>query len=36
LRTLRELWKRYEPQIKTFLSWALSPDEAPPFQTPEK
>jgi len=36
VRALRELWKRYEPQIKTFLSWALSPDEAPPFQSKEK
>jgi uncharacterized Ntn-hydrolase superfamily protein len=36
LRTLRELWGRYEPQIKTFLFWALSPDEAPPFQSGEK
>jgi uncharacterized Ntn-hydrolase superfamily protein len=36
LGTLRELWKRYEPQIKTFLFWALSPDEAPPFQLREK
>ncbi len=36
LRTLRELWKRYEPQIKTFLSWALSPDEAPPFRSSDQ
>jgi uncharacterized Ntn-hydrolase superfamily protein len=36
VRTLRELWGRYEPQIKTFLFWALSPDEAPPFQSGEK
>jgi uncharacterized Ntn-hydrolase superfamily protein len=36
VRALRELWKRYEPQMKTFLSWALSPDETPPFQTAEK
>jgi uncharacterized Ntn-hydrolase superfamily protein len=36
VRALRELWRRYEPQIKTFLSWALSPDEAPPFKPGEK
>jgi uncharacterized Ntn-hydrolase superfamily protein len=36
LGTLRELWKRYEPQIKTFLTWALTPDEAPPFRSSEE
>ena len=29
---LRDLWKRYEPQIKNFRLWALNPDQAPPFQ----
>ena len=33
---LRELWRRYEPQIKTFIFWALSPNEAPPFKSEEK
>jgi len=28
---LRELWERYEPQMNTFLLWALSPDRVPPF-----
>jgi len=36
VRALRDLWARYEPQIKTFLLWALSPGEAPPFQPEEK
>ena len=36
VRTLRGLWGRYEPQIKTFLSWALRPDKAPPFPSEEK
>jgi len=38
LGTLRELWKRYEPQIKTFLFWALSPDEMPltPALSPQR
>ena len=35
VQTLRGLWERYEPQIKTFLLWALSPDEAPPYQSRE-
>jgi len=35
VRTLRGLWERYEPQIKTFLLWALSPDEAPPYPSRE-
>ncbi len=32
---LRELWKRYEPEMNTFFLWALSPDKAPPFQPPK-
>jgi uncharacterized Ntn-hydrolase superfamily protein len=36
VQALRGLWGRYEPQIKTFLMWALSPDEAPPFQSEQK
>jgi len=31
---LRDLWKRYEPQIDIFLIWALTPDKAPPFPLP--
>ena len=36
VRTLCEIWRRYEPQIKTFLTWALTPDEAPPFRSSEE
>ena len=34
LLILRDLWKRYEPQIKTFRLWALTPDQAPPIPPP--
>jgi uncharacterized Ntn-hydrolase superfamily protein len=29
---LQDLWNRYEPQIKNFRLWALTPDQAPPFE----
>lgn len=31
---LGELWRRYEPEMKTFLLWALDPDQAPSFPLP--
>ncbi len=27
---LRKMWSEFEPQMNTFLLWALSPDKAPP------